>query len=66
LLGAITFAFLGEAVMMMIDLGPVKEPSLISTVEVRSPLVNTKILVFDLTAVTVVHPAFGYSAWKKA
>jgi hypothetical protein len=52
--------------MMMIDLGPVKEPSLISTVEVRSPLVNTKILVFDLTAVTVVHPAFGYSAWKKA
>jgi hypothetical protein len=61
-----TLAFLGEAVMVMIDLGPVKEPSLISTVEVRSPLVNTKILVFDLTAVTVVHPDLGYSAWKKA
>jgi hypothetical protein len=61
-----TLAFLGEAVMMMMDFGPVKEPSLISTVEVRSPLVNTNMLVFDLTAVTVVHPAFGYSAWKKA
>ena len=52
--------------MMMVDFGPAKEPSLISTVEVRSPLVNTNMLVFDLTAVTVVHPAFGYSAWKKA
>jgi hypothetical protein len=29
LLGAMTLALLGEAVMMMMDFGPVKEPSLI-------------------------------------
>lgn len=45
----------------MMDLGPVRDPSLISTVQVRSPLVKTKKLVFDFVAVTVVHPALGYS-----
>jgi hypothetical protein len=65
-LGATTFAFLGDAVIVIKVLGPVKEPSFNSTVEVRSPLVNTKMLVFALIALTVVHPALGYSAWKKA
>ena len=32
-----------------------------STVAVLSPLVNTKILVLALTALTVVQPALGYS-----
>jgi len=45
----------------MIDLGPANDPSLISTAQVRSPFVKTKKLVFALVAVTVVHPALGYS-----
>ena len=65
-LGARTFAFLGDEVMMMTDLGPLKDPSVTSMVAVLSALVNTKILVFAFTAVTVVHPPFGYSDWKKA
>ena len=61
-LGATTFAFLGDAVIVISVLGPVNEPSFNSTVEVRSPLVKTKMLVFALIALTVVQPAFGYSA----
>ena len=66
LLGATTFAFFGDEVMVMNVLGPVNEPSFTSTVEVRSPLVKTKMLVLDLTALIVVQPALGYSDWKKA
>jgi hypothetical protein len=62
LLGATTFAFFGDAVITIMVLGPENEPSVNSTVDVRSPLVKTKILVLDLTALTVVQPAFGYSA----
>ena len=66
LLGATTFAFLGDEVIVMTVLGPDKEPSFNSTVAVRSPLVKTKILVLDFTALIVVQPALGYSDWKKA
>ena len=66
LLGATTFAFFGDDVIVIIVLGPDKEPSFNSTVAVRSALVKTKILVFDLTALIVVQPALGYSDWKKA
>ena len=50
-----------EEVIVIIDFGPVREPSLISTAQVRSPLVKTKKLVLAFVAVTVVQPAFGYS-----
>jgi hypothetical protein len=66
LLGATTFAFFGDAVIVMIVFGPVNGPSFNSTVEVRSPLVKTKMLVFDFTALTVVQPTLGYSDWKNA
>jgi len=59
--GATTFAFLGDEVMMMTDLGPPRDPSTISIVEVLSPFVNTKILDFAFTALIVVQPALGYS-----
>ena len=65
-IGAITFAFFGDEVITMIDLGPPSDPSTISIVAVLSPLVKTKILDFALTALTVVHPDFGYSDWKNA
>ena len=64
--GAITLAFFGEDVIVMIDFGPVNGPSLISTAQVRSPLVNTRKLVLAFVAVTVVQPALGYSDWKNA
>jgi len=62
LLGTTIFAFFGEVEMVMSVLGPANEPSLTSTVAVRSSFEKTKMPTFDLTALIVVQPAFGYSA----